>query len=75
MVFDWHSDLITRSTPVTPRYKNTQNVRRFMHEHCGPGFRFDRPFMAWIRNGLPKTLGDVVDEWQRRNPDSQASGR
>ena len=75
MVFDWHSYLITRSTPVTPRDKNTQNVRRFMLEHCGPGFRFDRPFMAWIRNGLPKTLGDVVDEWQRRNPDSQASGR
>lgn len=75
MVFDWHSDLITRSTPVTPGYKNTQNVRRFMLEHCGPGFRFDWPFMAWIRNDLPKTLGDVVDEWQRRNPDSQASGR
>lgn len=75
MEFDWHSDLITRSTPVTPRYKNTQNVRRYMLEHCGPGFKFDRSFMAWIRNDLPKTLGDVVDEWQRRNPGSQESAR
>ena len=75
MDFDWHSDLITRTTPVTARYKNTHNVRRFMLEHCGPGFKFDRPLMAWIRNDLPKTLGDVVDEWQRRHPDSQAPGR
>ena len=67
MDFDWHSDVITRATPVTPSYKNTQNVRRFMLEHCGPGFKFDRAFMAWIRNDTAKTLGDMVDEWQRRN--------
>ncbi|KAF2407597.1 DUF6434 domain-containing protein [Pseudomonas antarctica] len=67
MDFDWHSDPITRATPVTPHYKNTQNVRRFMLKHCGPAFTFDRPFMAWIRNDIPKTLGDMVDEWQRRN--------
>lgn len=71
MDFDWHSDTITRATPVTPSYKNTQNVRRFMLEHCGPGFKFDRPFMAWIRNGIAKNLGDVVDEWLRRNPNRQ----
>ena len=71
MDFDWHSGSISRATPVTPRYKNTQNVRRFMLEHCGPAFKFDRPFMAWIRNGQPKTLGNVVDEWQRRNPEAR----
>ncbi|WP_460135811.1 DUF6434 domain-containing protein [Pseudomonas sp. S1_E04] len=68
MVIDWHSHPITRATPVTPHYKNTQNVRRFMLAQCGPRFKFDRPFMAWIRNETPKTLGDVVDEWLRRNP-------
>ncbi|AGE25969.1 DUF6434 domain-containing protein [Pseudomonas poae] len=66
MEFNWHSDSLTRATPVTSSYKNTQNVRRFMLEHCGAAFRFDRPFMAWIRDGAPKTLGDAVDEWQRR---------
>ena len=71
MDFDWHSDTLTRATPVTPHYKNTQNVRRFMREHCGPGFKFDRPFMAWICNEVPKTLGDVVDEWRRRQEDSR----
>ena len=73
MDFDWHSDTLTRATPVTSSYKNTQNVRRFMLEHCGPGFKFDRPFMAWIRNGMAKNLGAVVDEWRRRNPGRQES--
>lgn len=66
MKIDWHSALLTRTTLVDKDYKNTQNVRRFMTEQCGEDFRFDRDFMAWIRNGIPKTLGDVADEWKRR---------
>lgn len=63
--FDWHSDTITAETPVTGSYRNTQNVRRFLKETCGPDFRFNRAFMAWIKNGEPKTMGDVAMEWQR----------
>ncbi len=66
MHFDWHADPIQRDTPVTARYKSTQNVRRFLLAQCGDGFRFDRAFMAWIRNGEAKTMGDVADEWTRR---------
>ena len=65
--FDWHAAPITRETPVTPGYRNTQNVRRFLKSQCGDDFRFDRSFMAWIRNGSPKTMGDVADEWIRRH--------
>ena len=65
--FDWHSDLITAETPVTEHYRNTQNVRRFLTASCGPGFKFDRAFMAWIRNGDPKTMGEVASEWRRLN--------
>ncbi len=64
--FDWHSDRITRDTPVNADYKNTQNVRRFLKQQCGPEFAFNRPFMAWIKDGTPKTMGDVADEWLRR---------
>ena len=67
MAFDWHGGTITRDTPVGSDYRNTQKVRRFMTEQCGASFRFDRPFMAWIRSGVPRTMGDVVDEWLRRN--------
>jgi hypothetical protein len=66
MPTDWHSNIISRDTPIDKTYKNTQNVRRFMLEQCGEGFRFDRDFMAWIRNETPKTMGDVADEWRRR---------
>lgn len=65
--FDWHGGMIDRSTPVSADYRNTQNVRRFLRTQCGPGFRFDRPFMAWIKDGRPKTMGDVADEWFRRH--------
>ena len=64
--FDWHSDPLSRETPVTGTYRNTQNVRRFLKSQCGEQFRFDRPFMQWIRDGREKTLGDVADEWLRR---------
>lgn len=66
MAFDWHSDPITRQTPLDTHYRNTQNVRRFMTEHCGDDFHFDRAFMAWIRSGAPADMGAVVDEWRRR---------
>jgi len=64
--FDWHSGNITRATPVTASYRNTQKVRRFLVAQCGADFKFDRPFMAWIKDGKPKTMGDVADEWERR---------
>lgn len=60
--FDWHSDPITRDTPVTDTYRNTQNVRRFLKSQCGVHFKFDRPFMSWIKDGSAKTMGDVADE-------------
>ena len=65
-VFDWHSGNITRSTPVTASYRNTQKVGRFLVAQCGENFKFDRPFMAWIKDGRTKTMGDVADEWKRR---------
>ncbi len=69
--FDWHCDRITRATPVTPTYRNTQNVRRFLRSQCGDGFKFDRPFMQWIKDGAAKTMGDVADEWLRRRSSRQ----
>lgn len=65
--FDWHADTIERDTPVTANYRNTQNVRRFLIAECGDAFAFDRAFMAWIKDGAEKTMGDVADEWNRRH--------
>ncbi|WP_394781447.1 DUF6434 domain-containing protein [Undibacterium sp.] len=67
MDFDWHGNPITRATRVDGAYKSTQNVRRFMVLQCGPEFKFDRDFMAWIKDGTSKNMGNVVDEWLKRN--------
>ncbi|RRV07360.1 hypothetical protein EGJ27_11795 [Pseudomonas sp. v388] len=67
MTFNWHNDPIDRDTPVNGAYKNTQNVRRFLTDQCGPGFKFDRAFMAWINDGRAKSMGDVVDQWLNRH--------
>jgi len=64
--FDWHSSPITRKTPITSSYRNTQNVRRFFRSQCGPEFKFDISFMAWLKEATNKTMGDAVEEWQRR---------
>ena len=64
--FDWHCDRITRATLLTRTYRNTQNVRRFLRSQCGDDFKFDRPFMQWIKDGTKKTMGDVADEWLKR---------
>ncbi|QNH20022.1 hypothetical protein HEP73_00920 [Xanthomonas sp. GW] len=66
MDVDWHNGPITRTTPVDETYRNTQAVRRFLAGACGAGFKFDRAFMAWIKDGAPKNMGDVADEWLRR---------
>jgi ABC-type proline/glycine betaine transport system substrate-binding protein len=70
--FDWHSDPIKRTTPVTATYRNTQNVRRFFKAICGEHFKFDVSFMAWMKNGKPKTMGEAAQEWLRRNASRKA---
>lgn len=64
--FDWHRDPITRKTQITKTYRSTQNVRRFFRTECGDHFKFDRPFMAWMKAADGKTMGDAVKEWPRR---------
>ncbi|MGO6968633.1 DUF6434 domain-containing protein [Rhizobium leguminosarum] len=64
--FDWHSGDITSDTAITQSYRNTQKVRRFFVAECGSEFKFDRPFMAWLKTAVGKTMGDAVEEWRRR---------
>jgi hypothetical protein len=65
-IVDWHGSQITRATPITKSYRNTQKVRRFFKTECGDGFKLDRTFMAWLKDGKEKTMGEAADEWLRR---------
>jgi Domain of unknown function (DUF6434) len=64
--FDWHGGQITRATPITKSYRNTQKVRRFFEAECGSNFKLDRAFIAWLKDGTEKTMGEAADEWHRR---------
>ena len=64
---DWHSDPILPATPVAAAYRNTQNVRRFFRSQGGEHCTFDRPFMVWLVDGTPRTMGDAVDAWLQRS--------
>ena len=64
--FDWHCNKITDTTPIDESYKSTQNVRRYFKSRCGDHFKFDRSFMAWMKENSGKTMGDAVAEWSRR---------
>ncbi|WP_081469501.1 DUF6434 domain-containing protein [Sphingomonas sp. PAMC 26617] len=67
--FDWHGDVIQATTPVDKNYRNTQNARRFFATVCGASFTFDRDFMAYLKDGQTKTMGDAARErMSRRNP-------
>lgn len=63
---DWHSAPLDHTTVITSGYRNTQNVRRFFKSACGPDFKFDRDFMAWMKVASGKTMGDAVAEWLAR---------
>jgi hypothetical protein len=63
---DWHSDPISSETVIDAAYRNTQNVRRFFKAEIGDHFKFDRPFMAWMKSHQGSTMGDAVTEWLSR---------
>ena len=63
--FDWSTAELTRDTIITDNYKNTQNVRAFFEEEIGPRFKFNTPFMNWMKSHSGSTLGEAIVEWER----------
>lgn len=63
--FDWHTAILTTETRLTNNYKNTENVRAFFVENIGTQFKFNVPFMKWMKTNEGKTFGDAIEEWQR----------
>lgn len=63
---DWHSAPLTPQTRITKEYRNTQNVRRFFKAQLGDDFKFNRPFMAWMKAAEGKTLDQAVQAFRDR---------
>jgi len=44
--FNWHGKPLSRDTPITGSYKNTQNVRRFFLTRLWTGLQVRSPIHA-----------------------------
>ena len=69
--FDWHAAPLTDETIITDSYKNTQNMRRYMHTHI-PGFKFSISFMDWMKANAGKRLIDAVAVAKQIEADKKA---
>lgn len=61
--FDWNKEKLTLETEITDNYKNTENVRTFFKNQIGDKFKFNTPFMNWMKTAQGKNLGDAVKQW------------
>ncbi|UZO79948.1 SAP domain-containing protein [Aquimarina sp. ERC-38] len=62
--FDWNTERLTNETKITDNYKNTENVRIFFKNQIGNHFKFNVPFMNWMKTSQGRTLGDAILQWQ-----------
>ena len=62
--FDWHSAALTPETVITDSYRNSQNVRRFFKSQLGDDFKFNIPFMAWMKENVGATLADACQAYE-----------
>jgi len=62
--FDWHSAALTPDTVITDSYRNSQNVRRFFKSQLGDSFKFNIPFMAWMKENIGATLADACQAYE-----------
>ena len=63
--FDWKNALLYRSTVITDNYTNGANVRAFFKREIGAHFKFNLPFIDWMKKNTGKTLEDAIVELER----------
>jgi hypothetical protein len=56
-----------RDKAVTPHSRSTPAASCM--PSAAPASSSTGPFMQWIKNGTPKTMAAVADEWRRRHGD------
>lgn len=61
----------SKGTPITPDalipegYKNDEYHREFFKKEIGEHFKFNVPFMNWMKKHPGKTYRDAIEEWNR----------
>ena len=71
--FDWRNSQLSIETVLTDNYKNTENVRAFFQQEIGKHFKFNVPFMNWMKNNAGSSLALAIEEWKRINAEMKYS--
>lgn len=54
---------LTLDTLIPEGYKNDERHRAFFKKEIGGHFKFNVPFMNWMKSHAGKTYSDAVNEW------------
>lgn len=58
-------DLVSLEKQISKNYKNNKKHREFFKSIIGERFKFNVPFMAWMKSNPEKTYQEAVNEWLR----------
>lgn len=56
---------------IPENYKSDEKHRAFFKSHIGQHFKFNVPFMDWMKNNAGKTYKEAVTEWNRITQDKK----
>lgn len=65
----------TLESKISDNYKNDATHRAFFKKVIGKHFKFNVPFIEWIKNTSDKTYLDAVNEWKRIYQEKQSGKR
>lgn len=65
--FNWNSTKLDLNTLITDNFSCTENVRSFFKQTIGENFKFNVPFLKWLKSNNRKTLEEAIEKWKEIN--------
>lgn len=65
--FNWNSTKLDLNTLITDNFSCTENVRSFFKQTIGENFKFNVPFLKWLKSNNGKTLEEAIEKWKEIN--------
>ena len=65
--FNWNSTKLDLNTLITDNLSCTENVRSFFKQTIGENFKFNVPFLKWLKSNNRKTLEEAIEKWKEIN--------
>ncbi len=63
---------LSPDSPIPEGYRNDERHRTFFLDHIGEHFKFNVPFMDWMKANAGKRYHEAIAEWERIDADKKA---